>query len=93
MPKITFLPHSKICPEGKVIEAPTGTTICNAALGAGIAIEHARAVALEVRGHRNQRAHRHHAGAAHAGDQQIVGPAPVRIGGQRQRIDVAPELA
>lgn len=41
MPKLTFLPHSKICPEGKVIEAPAGTTICNAALGAGLAIEHA----------------------------------------------------
>jgi len=41
MPKITFLPHSKICPQGKVIEAPTGMTICDAALGAGLAIEHA----------------------------------------------------
>jgi 2Fe-2S ferredoxin len=41
MPKITFLPHSKFCPQGKVIEAPTGTSICDAALGAGLAIEHA----------------------------------------------------
>ncbi|MBI3775831.1 MAG: 2Fe-2S iron-sulfur cluster binding domain-containing protein, partial [Gammaproteobacteria bacterium] len=41
MPKLTFLPHSKICPQGKVIVAPAGTTICNAALAAGLAIEHA----------------------------------------------------
>jgi 2Fe-2S ferredoxin len=41
MPKLTFLPHHKICPEGKVIEAPTGISICDAALRAGLAIEHA----------------------------------------------------
>lgn len=41
MPKLTFLPHQKICPEGKVIDAPTGISICDAALGAGLNIEHA----------------------------------------------------
>jgi 2Fe-2S ferredoxin len=41
MPKLTFLPHHKVCPEGKVIEAPAGISICDAALHAGIAIEHA----------------------------------------------------
>jgi len=41
MPKLTFLPHDEICPEGKTIDVEPGTTICNAALDAGIEIEHA----------------------------------------------------
>lgn len=41
MPQIIFLPHEEICPEGAVIEADAGTTICDAALQNGIAIEHA----------------------------------------------------
>lgn len=41
MPKLTFLPHAEICPEGKTIEAESGTSICDAALNAGIKIEHA----------------------------------------------------
>jgi 2Fe-2S ferredoxin len=41
MPQIIFLPHEEICPEGAVIEAETGTTICDAALDNGIEIEHA----------------------------------------------------
>ncbi|MDH5633831.1 MAG: ISC system 2Fe-2S type ferredoxin [Gammaproteobacteria bacterium] len=41
MPKITFLPHDESCPEGMVIDAVPGTTICNAALENGIKIEHA----------------------------------------------------
>lgn len=41
MPKLTFLPHAESCPEGKVIEVESGITICDAALGAGIEIEHA----------------------------------------------------
>ena len=41
MPQIIFLPHEEICPEGAVIEADKGTTICDAALGKGIEIEHA----------------------------------------------------
>lgn len=41
MPLITFLPHSTLCPEGKVIEVASGTTICDAALSNGIEIEHA----------------------------------------------------
>lgn len=41
MPQIIFLPHEEICPEGAVIEAKTGMTICDAALANGIAIEHA----------------------------------------------------
>ena len=41
MPQIIFLPHEEICPEGAVIEAEPGTTICDAALENGIAIEHA----------------------------------------------------
>ena len=41
MPQIIFLPHEEICPEGAVIEAASGTTICDAALANGIEIEHA----------------------------------------------------
>ncbi|HFC54386.1 MAG TPA: ISC system 2Fe-2S type ferredoxin [Gammaproteobacteria bacterium] len=41
MPQIIFLPHNEICPEGAVIEAEPGTTICDAALENGIEIEHA----------------------------------------------------
>jgi hypothetical protein len=39
-------------------------------------VEHAGALALEVRGHRDQRADRDDAGAADAGDQQVVGAGP-----------------
>ena len=41
MPQLIFLPHEELCPEGKVIEAEPGTTICDAALANGIEIEHA----------------------------------------------------
>lgn len=41
MPTITFLPHAELCPEGKTVEAATGTTVLDAALEHGIHIEHA----------------------------------------------------
>jgi len=41
MPRIIFLPHEEICPDGAVIEAEVGITICDAALQNGIEIEHA----------------------------------------------------
>lgn len=41
MPKITFLPHEVICPEGASIEAEADESILDAALRNGIAIEHA----------------------------------------------------
>jgi len=41
MTRIIFLPHEEICPEGAVVEARPGTTICDAALAEGIDIEHA----------------------------------------------------
>ena len=41
MPQIIFLPHEEICPEGIVIQADSGTTICDAALAHGVEIEHA----------------------------------------------------
>ncbi|NOZ54930.1 MAG: ISC system 2Fe-2S type ferredoxin [Gammaproteobacteria bacterium] len=41
MPQIIFLPHEEICPEGAVIEAEPGMTVCDAALKNGINIEHA----------------------------------------------------
>ena len=41
MPKLTFLPHEEICPEGALIEVEKGTHICDAALENGIELEHA----------------------------------------------------
>jgi 2Fe-2S ferredoxin len=41
MPKIVFLPHQDICPEGAVVEANPGESVCDAALRNGLEIEHA----------------------------------------------------
>lgn len=41
MTQVIVLPHVELCPEGTVIEAPQGESICDALLGAGIEIEHA----------------------------------------------------
>lgn len=41
MPRITILPHAEYCPEGDTIEAPRGTSLCEAMLDHGIPIEHA----------------------------------------------------
>lgn len=41
MPQIIFLPNEDHCPEGKVIDAEPGVTICDAALAHGMEIEHA----------------------------------------------------
>ena len=41
MPKIVFLPHEKLCPDGMVVEAKEGETILDVALANGINIEHA----------------------------------------------------
>ncbi len=41
MPKIRVLPHPEYAPEGVTVDAPAGTSICEALLDNGIAIEHA----------------------------------------------------
>lgn len=41
MPKIVFLPHPELCPQGAEVEAQPGETILDAALRQGIEIEHA----------------------------------------------------
>ncbi|MBZ8141459.1 ISC system 2Fe-2S type ferredoxin [Rubrivivax gelatinosus] len=41
MPVIRILPHPDYCPEGRTIEAPPGTSLCEALLDNGIEIEHA----------------------------------------------------
>ncbi len=41
MPQIIVLPHAELCPEGTVIDANTGTSICDNLLENGIEIEHA----------------------------------------------------
>lgn len=41
MPTIKILPHAELCPLGDTIEAPRGTSICEALLENGIEIEHA----------------------------------------------------
>jgi 2Fe-2S ferredoxin len=41
MTQIVVLPHIELCPEGAVIEAEAGKTICESLLENGISIEHA----------------------------------------------------
>lgn len=41
MPKLIFLPHQELCPEGALITTEKGTTVLDAALANGIEIEHA----------------------------------------------------
>jgi 2Fe-2S ferredoxin len=41
MTRLIFLPHEEICPNGAIIDAEPGTTVCDAALANGIDIEHA----------------------------------------------------
>jgi 2Fe-2S ferredoxin len=41
MPQLIVLPHEEICPDGAVIDAQKGVSICDALLDHGIEIEHA----------------------------------------------------
>lgn len=41
MTQIIVLPHEELCPEGAVIEAEKGVTICDALLANDVALEHA----------------------------------------------------
>ena len=41
VPQIVFLPHPVFCPEGAVIEAESGTSVCDVMLANDIEIEHA----------------------------------------------------
>jgi 2Fe-2S ferredoxin len=41
MPVIRILPHATLCPQGDTLEAPAGTSLCEALLDHGIDIEHA----------------------------------------------------
>ena len=41
MTQIIVLPHVELCPEGAVIDAAPGTSVCDALLGNEIDIEHA----------------------------------------------------
>jgi 2Fe-2S ferredoxin len=41
MSVITLLPHADLCPDGLRFDASPGTTLCDALLAQGIAIEHA----------------------------------------------------
>ena len=41
MPKLIVLPHIELCPEGTVIDAQPGATICNTLLDNHIEMEHA----------------------------------------------------
>ena len=41
MPVIKILPHAELCPQGAEVKAPRGTSICEALLDNGIALEHA----------------------------------------------------
>jgi 2Fe-2S ferredoxin len=41
MPTIKILPHAEYCPAGTEIQAPSGTSICEALLDNNVPIEHA----------------------------------------------------
>jgi 2Fe-2S ferredoxin len=41
MPQLIVLPHVELCPEGAVIDAKAGETICDVLLANGVEIEHA----------------------------------------------------
>lgn len=41
MPQIVVLPHAVLCPEGAVIDAPAGKSVCDILLENDIDIEHA----------------------------------------------------
>lgn len=41
MPQIVILPHPQLCPEGAVIDAPAGKSLCDIMLENDIDIEHA----------------------------------------------------
>ena len=41
MPQIVVLPHVELCPEGALIDAPLGMSLCDALLQHGVEIEHA----------------------------------------------------
>jgi len=41
MPKIIVLPHEELCPNGDLLDANPGDTICNTLLNNNIDIEHA----------------------------------------------------
>jgi 2Fe-2S ferredoxin len=41
MPQLIVLPHVELCPEGAVIDAKAGDSICDTLLANGIEIEHA----------------------------------------------------
>ncbi len=41
MPKVIFLPHEDLCPEGLAVEADSGETILDVALKNDVVIEHA----------------------------------------------------
>ena len=41
MPQLIVLPHEELCPNGALIEARRGETICDTLLANGIEIEHA----------------------------------------------------
>ena len=41
MTQIIVLPHHELCPDGTVLEAAPGTSVCDALLDNGVEIEHA----------------------------------------------------
>lgn len=41
MPQIVVLPHEELCPDGEVIDAEVGESICDALLRHAVSIEHA----------------------------------------------------
>ena len=41
MPQIIVLPHPELCPDGILVNAVSGSTICDSLLAAGVELDHA----------------------------------------------------
>ena len=41
MPQIVVLPHESLCPNGAVLQAPHGATLCDVLVDGGIELDHA----------------------------------------------------
>ena len=41
MPQIIVLPHPELCPDGALLDALAGTTLCDSLIAGGIEIDHA----------------------------------------------------
>ena len=55
MTQMIILPHAEYCPDGAVLEAPVGESICEVLLNNGIEIEHGK-ILIYITEHRLDKA-------------------------------------